>query len=189
MLVLVKSAIFFERDGILNEVEINRNQQVVPTTLAAFKVKPEVPELLKKLKDAGFLLIVTTNQSGVSHGTLSRRELDHMHEILRRRAPVDDIFLCAHAEADHCPCRKPKPGLFTEAAFKYQLSLEHCFVVSDKWQDAEAAQNVGATSLLLKSPWNGKSHHDFVLPTLEATVDKLLSLRRLRTESRRTHAA
>ncbi len=185
----MKSAIFFERDGILNDVEIKRNQQVAPQTLAAFKIKPEVPELLKRLKDAGFLLFVTTNQPGISQGTLSRRELDLMHEILRRRVPIDDVFLCAHDEMDKCPCRKPKPGLLTEAAFKYHLNLQHCFVVSDKWQDAEAAQNVGCTSLLLKSPWNGKSHHDFVLPTLDAIVEKLLSLRRGKTESKSVYAA
>ena len=185
----MKSAIFFERDGILNDVEIKRGQQANPQTLAAFKIKPEVPELLKRLKEAGYLLFVTTAQSGISHGTLSRRELDLMHEILRRRVPIDDIFLCAHDEMDKCPCRKPKPGLLTEAAFKYHLNLEHCFVVSDKWQDAEAAQNAGCTSLLLKSQWNGKTHHDFVLPSLEEIVEKTISLRRLRTETKNTFAA
>ena len=75
-----------------------------------------------------------------------------------------------------CPCRKPKPGLLVEAAFQWHLDLDRSFVVSDKWQDAEAARTAGCTSLLLQSPWVGDVHHDFVLPDLEAIVDKILQL-------------
>jgi D-glycero-D-manno-heptose 1,7-bisphosphate phosphatase len=112
--------------------------------------------------------------------------LDRMHDLLRRALPVDDILVCPHAEEDRCNCRKPKPGLMTEAAFKWHLDLERSFVVSDKWQDAAAARAVGATSLLLKSPWIGSSHHDFVLPDLAAIADKIL---RLHHGNQRTLAA
>ncbi|MBI3880220.1 MAG: HAD-IIIA family hydrolase [Verrucomicrobia bacterium] len=173
----MKEAIFFERDGVLNEVEVVRGQQIVPRSFDEFKIAPGAAAALQRLKDAGFLLLVVTNQPGVSRGYLPRRELDLMHTILRRKLPVDDLFLCAHDEMDHCTCRKPEAGLLTEAAFKHHLSLEHSFVVSDKWQDAQAAQNAGCTSLLLKSPWNGKGHHDFIVADLNTAVDKILALR------------
>jgi beta-phosphoglucomutase-like phosphatase (HAD superfamily) len=64
-----------------------------------------------------------------------------------------------------------------EAGFKWRLDLDQCFVISDKWQDAEAARAVGTTSLLLASPWNGAARRDLVLPDLAAVVDKLLRLR------------
>jgi histidinol phosphatase-like enzyme len=64
-----------------------------------------------------------------------------------------------------------------EAAFKWHLDLDRSFVVSDKWQDAEAARAAGCTSLLLQSAWVGDVHHDFVLPDVEAIVDKILRLR------------
>ena len=73
--------------------------------------------------------------------------------------------------------RKPKPGLFSEAGFKPRLALDRSFVIGDKWQDAEAARAVGCTSLLIKSPWVGSAHHDFVLPDLSAVVEKILQLR------------
>jgi D-glycero-D-manno-heptose 1,7-bisphosphate phosphatase len=136
----------------------------------------EARGLLQKLKAAGFLLIVTTNQPGLSRGYQSRRELDLMHERLRRTFPLDDILVCAHDETDRCPCRKPKPGLLIEAAFKWHLDLDHSLVISDKWQDAEAARSTGCTSLLIKSPWVGSGHHDFVLPDLTTVVDKILQL-------------
>ena len=173
---IMKIGVFIERDGVLNKVRLDRQHQVSPMTLPEFKVNQSVAPALKKLRTAGFTVIVTTNQPGVSRGYLSRRELDLMHDILRRALPIDDIFLCPHDEADHCPCRKPKPGLLTEAKFKWQLDFDRSFVISDKWQDAEAARACGCTSLLLQSPWIGSVHHDFIMPNLASAVDKILQL-------------
>lgn len=169
----MKAAIFLERDGILNLARVERNQQQPPLTLSEFKVNTPAIEPLLQLKAAGFLLIATTNQPAMSHGNISRWELDRMHDTLRRAFSLDDILICPHAEDEFCPCRKPKPGLFSEAAFKWHIELEQSFVISDKWQDAEAARIVGVTSLLLKSPWVGNGHHDFVLPNITAIVNKI----------------
>jgi D-glycero-D-manno-heptose 1,7-bisphosphate phosphatase len=173
----MKLGVFIERDGVLNRVRVDRQQQVIPSSLTEFKVNEDAVPLLKKLQAAGLKIIVTTNQPGVSRGYLPRRELDRMHDLLLRKLPIDDLFLCPHDEADRCPCRKPKPGLLTEAKFKWQLDLDRSFVISDKWQDAEAARAAGCTSLLLDSPWIGTVHHDFVLPNLKAIVDKILQLK------------
>ena len=64
----------------------------------------------------------------------------------------------------------------TEAAFKWHLDLERSYVVSDKWQDAQAAHVAGCSSLLLKSPWIGKGHQDFVLLNLSEVVVKIQQL-------------
>jgi D-glycero-D-manno-heptose 1,7-bisphosphate phosphatase len=173
----MKRAVFIERDGILNEVRSGPKNQIAPLTLEEFKIKSEAEAGLRKLKNAGFLLIVTTNQPGLSRGYQSRRELDRMHDLLRRSFPLDDILVCPHDESDHCPCRKPRPGLLIESAFKWHLNLDHSFVISDKWQDAEAARTAGCTSVMLQSPWVGQVHHDFVLTDLNDIVEKILSLK------------
>jgi D-glycero-D-manno-heptose 1,7-bisphosphate phosphatase len=173
----MKQGIFLERDGVLNLARVERQHQVSPLTLEEFQVNEAAGPLLSQLKASGFLLIATTNQPGLSRGYQSRRELDRMHDLLRRKLPLDAILICPHDETDHCPCRKPKPGLFVEAAFSWHIDLDRSFVVSDKWQDAEAARTVGATSMLLDSPWVGNVHHDFVLPDLSAAVDKIRQLR------------
>jgi D-glycero-D-manno-heptose 1,7-bisphosphate phosphatase len=169
-------AVFIERDGVLNEVRIERQNPVSPLTLEDFRVNREAGSLLKKLKAAGLLLLATTNQPGLSRGYQSRRELDRMHELLRATFALDDIFVCPHDETDGCSCRRPKPGLLVEAGFKYRLDLDHCFVISDKWQDAEAGRAVNCTSLLIQSPWNGTARRGLVLPDLASAVDKLLRL-------------
>ena len=173
----MKRAVFIERDAILNEVRPGPKQPVSPLTLEEFKVVTAAKEPLQKLKSNGFVVIATTNQPGLSRGYQSRRELDRMHDILRRTFSLDDIMLCPHDESDHCPCRKPRPGLLIEAAFKWHVNLDHSFVVSDKWQDAEAARTAGCTSMLIKSPWVGQVHHDFVLPDFESIVAKILRLK------------
>lgn len=174
----MKLGVFIERDGVLNKVRLQRQQhQVSPLALEEFELNLELVPLLKKLRSAGLVIIVTTNQPGVSHGNLPRRELDRMHDALRRAFPIDDIFVCPHAETDRCPCHKPKPGLLIEARFKWHLDLDRSFVVSDKWPDAEAARAAGCTSLMLQSPWVGSVHHDFLLPNFAAAVDKILQLR------------
>ena len=173
----MKLGVFIERDGVLNEARTERQHQVSPLTLEEFRVRAEVNPLLKKLKAAGFLVIATTNQPGLSRGYQARRELDRMHDLLRKNLALDDLLVCPHDETDRCPCRKPKPGLLVEAAFKWHLDLDRSFVISDKWQDAEAARTAGCTSLLLQSPWIRTVHRDFLLPDFEAAVSKILQLK------------
>jgi D-glycero-D-manno-heptose 1,7-bisphosphate phosphatase len=173
----MKLGVFIERDGVLNQARVERHHQVSPLSLEEFRIVADAVPLLKKLKAAGLMLIVTTNQPGISRGYQNRREMDRMHDQLRRSFPLDDLMVCPHDEADRCPCRKPKPGLLVEAAFKWHIDLDRSFVISDKWQDAEAARAAGCTSLLIQSPWVGAVHRDFLLPDLAAVVDKILHLK------------
>src|SRR6266481_5664021 len=173
----MKLGVFIERDGVLNQVRVERQHQVSPLTLEEFHPEQKAVAEIKRLKTAGLVVIATTNQPGLSRGYQSRRELDRMHALLRRTFDLDDLLVCPHDETDRCPCRKPKPGLLVEAAFKWKLDLDRSFVISDKWQDAEAARTAGCTSLLIQSPWVGKVHRDIVLPDLEAIVEKILRLK------------
>ena len=172
----MKQCVFLERDGILNEARTVGRQQATPLRREEFRVRSEMAPLLNELKAAGFVIIVTTNQPAVSSGLLPRRELEAMHEMLRQTFPLDDILICPHEEMDRCSCRKPRAGLLVEASHKWRLDLSRSFVISDKWQDAEAARKAGATSLMLASPWLGDCHHDFVLPDLGSLMDKVLQL-------------
>jgi len=172
----MRAAAFIERDGLLNRVRIEHDFPVTPTRLEDFRVQPEAAPLVRTLQDAGFLVIATSNQPGLSTGDTSRRELDLMHEILLKKLNLDDIMICPHDEADRCPCRKPKPGLLIEAGFKWHVDLDRSVTISDKWQDAEAARIAGCTSILIDSPWNGPGHHDFKVASFQLAVEKALSL-------------
>lgn len=173
---IMKLGVFIERDGVLNRVKVERRHQVGPLTLDEFRINTQIAPLLQRLKQAGFLLIATTNQPGLARGYQSRSELDLMHRLLRKALPLDDIIVCPHDESDGCPCRKPRTGLLREGAFNWHLNLDRSFVISDKWQDAEAAHQAGCTSVMLDSPWLGTVHHDLVLPDLGTAIKKILQL-------------
>jgi len=169
----MKAAVFIERDGVLNHHVPGPVQPGIPCRVEQFRLIDGVRPLLQSLREAGLLILVTTVQPGISRGDMSRGEVDMMHRILMHKLPVDEVLLCASDDPTH-PCYKPQPGLFLEAAFKYGLDLDRCFVVSDKWQDAKAAQVVGSTSMMIRSPWVGDDHHDFVVEDFEAAVRKIL---------------
>jgi D-glycero-D-manno-heptose 1,7-bisphosphate phosphatase len=174
----VRQGVFIERDGVLNEARTDESQyQASPLAMGDFRINTEAVPLLARLKAAGLVIIVTTNQPGLSGGYLARRELDRMHDALRAAFELDDILVCPHDAAHSCFCRRPLPGLLVEAGFKWRLDLNRSYVISDKWQDAEAARAVGCTSVLLASPWLGKVRRDLVAPNLKAAVEKILQLR------------
>jgi D-glycero-D-manno-heptose 1,7-bisphosphate phosphatase len=172
----MKKAVFMDRDAVLNEARPGGKQPLSPLTCEEFRPIQSAERGLRLLKELGFVLIATTHQPGLSRGYQFRRELDRMHDMLRRLFPLDDIMVCPHDDGDHCPCRRPRPGLLIESAFKWQLNLDGSFVISDRWQDAEAARTAGCTSLLVKAPWNGNVHHDFVLESFDAVVGKIAQL-------------
>lgn len=173
---VMKAAVFFERDGVLNEAPIVGHQQRSPEHLADFTVNTRAIRWLRELKAAGFLLIATTNQPGLAEGRLCLREVDLMHDLLRKAFNLDEVMMCPHAENDDCHCHKPEAGMFTEAHFKWHLDMDRSFVVSDKWQDAAAANLAGCTSVLIRTPLSENGHHDFLVDDLEAATEKILQL-------------
>jgi D-glycero-D-manno-heptose 1,7-bisphosphate phosphatase len=171
------AGVILERDTLLN-LATKGTQQKTPLRVEEFRIDESVLEPLQRLKAAGLLLIVTTNQPEVSRGNLPRRELDLMHMVLKAKLPIDDILICPHEESDFCPCRKPRAGMFLEAAFKWHLSLGQSYVISHRWQDSDAARVAGATSIMVKSPWLGKGHVDFFVQDFTRAADKVIDVNR-----------
>ena len=174
----MKVAVFFERDGVLTHGVGEGASARTPRCLEEFRVREEIAESLATLRAAGFLLFATTNQPGVTAGAPSRRDLDLMHAILGRKLALDGVLICPHPADDACNCRKPLPGLLREAAHQYKLDLEHSFVVSDRWEDAELADAVGSTSVLIRSKTNGNGHHDYIVEDFAGAVAKVLEVAR-----------
>jgi len=171
----MRQAVFLERDGILNLCDTVHGEQVPPLRCERFRINPAARTALGRLKEAGFVLIVTTNQPSVSRGILPRRELERMHALLCRQLPIDDIFVCPHDDWTHPSC-KPQPGMFLEAGFKWGIDLDQSFVISDKESDAKAAKIAGCTSVMVRSPWIGSEYHDFVVEDLQGAVDRILDV-------------
>src|SRR5579884_4235466 len=104
-------AVFLDRDGVLNRLLPGGPAGASPQSAAETAIYPDVPEALARLRQAGFLLVVTTNQPDVARGKQTRAGVEAIHAYLAKRLPLDAIEVCYHDDADLCDCRKPKPGL------------------------------------------------------------------------------
>jgi D-glycero-D-manno-heptose 1,7-bisphosphate phosphatase len=144
-------ATFIDRDGVLNRAIVRDGKPYPPETPADLEILDGVREALAKLKVAGFLLLVVTNQPDVAKGIQSRETVEAMHLKLQAELPLDDIFVCYHQDSDECSCRKPKPGMLEMAASRYGLDLGRCFMVGDRWRDVDAGYRAGCRSILVDS--------------------------------------
>ena len=138
----VRRAIFLDRDGVLNEAVVREGKPYPPDTASAVRLVDGAIEMLPRLKQLGFLLLVVTNQPDVARATQTIAEVEAINDVLRAVLPLDDFFMCLHT-GDGCDCRKPKPGLLLQAAERYGLSLPDCYMIGDRWRDIDAGAAAG----------------------------------------------
>lgn len=172
----MKSAVFLDRDGVLNRAIIRDGKPFAPDSLDSFQVLENAASCVSRLRQAGLLTIVVTNQPEIGRGTLEAETVEQMHQILRSVVPLDDIFVCPHRAADACQCRKPKPGMLITAAKKYQIDLQHSFLIGDRWRDIGAGEAAGCCTFLLERPYNGQTIPDYLVTTLDDAVTEILTL-------------
>lgn len=142
-------AAFLDRDGVVNRAIVREGKPYPPANLQEMEILPDAFSGLPLLKQAGFRLIVVTNQPDVARGRQTSEAVEEMHSTLRSKLPIDDFYVCYHDDADHCDCRKPKPGLLLKAAAAYGLRLSDSFLIGDRWRDVAAAQAAGAHSVFI----------------------------------------
>ena len=111
-----QAAVFLDRDGVLVVPEIRDGRSYAPTTIETFRLYDSAARDLIRLKDAGYLLVVVTNQPDVGRGVIAPDVLEAMHRRLAADLPIDMIRACIHDGKDGCACRKPKPGMLLTAA-------------------------------------------------------------------------
>jgi D-glycero-D-manno-heptose 1,7-bisphosphate phosphatase len=167
--------VFLDRDGVLVETHVRDGAAYAVTTLAEFRVEPGAAEQVARLRAAGLLCIVFTNQPEVARGIIAPAVLDAMHDLLRAAMPLDDVYVCPHDEGDGCACRKPRPGMLEAAAARWDVSLPHSFVIGDRWRDIDAGKAAGCYTVLLERPYSGPSAPDAPVATLAEAVDAVLA--------------
>jgi D-glycero-D-manno-heptose 1,7-bisphosphate phosphatase len=169
-------AVFLDRDGVINANLERDGKPVAPTTLAEFRILPGAADAVRRLKSAGFLTIVVTNQPDIRTGLTQKSAMEAMHDEIRRQMPIDDYFICFHVDADNCACRKPKPGLILEAAKKYDIDLASSFIIGDRWRDVLAGQAAGCRTIRVDNSFAEErpSSPDRVVESLAKGADFIL---------------
>ena len=143
------SAVFLDRDGVLNEVVVRNGKPYPPRDLSELVIAYGARTALQDLKRAGFLLIVVTNQPDVARGKVDRADVYKINALLASNLPLDRVEVCEHDDRERCDCRKPKPGMLLRAQEELGLELANSFMVGDRWRDVEAGRRAGCRTILI----------------------------------------
>jgi D-glycero-D-manno-heptose 1,7-bisphosphate phosphatase len=167
-----RRAVFLDRDGVLNRAFRDAAGTLrPPSSPAAFELLEGAAEACARLRAAGFVLVVATNQPDVARGTQERDVVEQINAALRRVLPLDAVFTCYHDDEDDCACRKPLPGMLIAAAEELGILLEQSFMVGDRERDVEAGRRAGCRTVLVGEE---RAEADFRAPSLLASVPWIL---------------
>ncbi|MHB8138575.1 MAG: D-glycero-alpha-D-manno-heptose-1,7-bisphosphate 7-phosphatase [Smithellaceae bacterium] len=152
----MRRAVFLDRDGVLNRAIVREGKPYPPPSLAEIEILPGVTEAMAALHDAGFMLIVVTNQPDVARGTMLRAVVEEINAYLAERLPIDEFRTCYHDNGDGCDCRKPLPGSLMAAAKQHGIDLVNSYMVGDRWRDIEAGITAGCKTILIDYGYDEK---------------------------------
>jgi D-glycero-D-manno-heptose 1,7-bisphosphate phosphatase len=185
---VARPAVFLDRDGtIIREVDYLRSPDQV-------RLLPGAADAIKGLNEAGFAVVMATNQSGIARGLLTEDDLARIHAVVLRRlarhgARVDAVYYCPHhpeatvaAYRKRCRCRKPCAGMLRRAARELDLDLARSYVIGDRARDLEPGHRLRCTTILLRTgygareeaDWRRRWRPDFVADNLLAVAVLLL---------------
>lgn len=156
-----RRAVFLDRDGVINRALVRENKPYPPSSLADFEILPDVPEACRKLKEAGFVLVVATNQPDVGRGSLTREAVEAIHAFMRKQLPVDRVEVCYHPGKgeSECECRKPRPGMLLRAAQALGIDLTNSWMVGDRWRDIDCGHAAGCHTVLVERSYAEELRH------------------------------
>ena len=161
---MINRAIFLDRDGTLNE------EDGYIASAERFRLYSFAAEALRLINQSDLKAIVLTNQSGVARDYFTETALIEIHELMLETlrlqgARIDAIYYCAH-HPDYgsppyrldCDCRKPKPGLAERAARDFNLDLNRCYAIGDRYRDIESGHAVGARGILVMTGYGREEY-------------------------------
>jgi D-glycero-D-manno-heptose 1,7-bisphosphate phosphatase len=164
-----RRAMFLDRDGVLME------DVGYPRRVEDVRLLPGVGQALRRLRNAGFLLVVISNQAGIGRGIITPQAARAVHERLvellaQEGVVLDDFRYCPHHPDDGCRCRKPSPAMLLDAAGDLDIDTSASFMIGDKESDVEAGRRAGCRTILFGEPIPGVEA-DAVAASWEEAVD------------------
>lgn len=144
----MNKAIFIDKDGtLIPDIPYNVNPELI--TISADAI-----EGLKKLHNSGYLLVIISNQSGISKGYFEPEALRKVENKLKSLLRAENIklsgfYFCPHQPQDSCDCRKPKPGLILKAAQELEIDVSQSWMIGDILNDVEAGNRAGCNTILI----------------------------------------
>lgn len=167
--------VFLDRDGVLNRALVRNRKPYPPRSVTEVEIVSGVAESLRQLKEAGFVLIVVSNQPDVARGIMSKESVEAINNFLADCLPVDKFIMCYHDNSDECNCRKPKPGMLQEGAREFGIDLSKSFMIGDRWRDIEAGIAAGCKTIFIDYDYDEKRPIDYDI-RVSSTYDAIMAI-------------
>lgn len=155
----VRPAVFLDRDGTLNRCFPGDGTTHPPAGLADLALVDDAAEACERLRDAGYLLLVVTNQPDVRRGLQTRARVEEINAHLLAALGLDGCAVCYHDDRDGCACRKPLPGLLLDLARRHDVDLGRSWMVGDRPADVEAGLAAGCRTVLVSEVEQDHGQH------------------------------
>jgi D-glycero-D-manno-heptose 1,7-bisphosphate phosphatase len=170
--MMKRRAVFLDRDGVLNSAIVRDGRPHPPSCVAEVRILPGVAEVLQRLKEARFVLIVVSNQPDVARGSACKETVEAINGYLAAHLPIDRFITCYHDDIDGCDCRKPRPGLLFTGAREFDIDLMASFMVGDRWRDVDAGIAAGCKTIFIDYGYDEKrpQAYDFLVSSLREAV-------------------
>jgi D-glycero-D-manno-heptose 1,7-bisphosphate phosphatase len=144
-----QATVFIDRDGVIN---YNRSEHVL--SWQDFRFEESALEGLRQLHQAGYRVIVVTNQAAIERGLISAAEVEELHrrmveEVAQYGGSIEAVLYCPHRPEANCTCRKPRPGMLYQAAEQYKVELSQSWLIGDYLTDIQAGLAVGCKPVLV----------------------------------------
>jgi D-glycero-D-manno-heptose 1,7-bisphosphate phosphatase len=172
-----RRALFLDRDGVIN---VNRADHV--KSWDEFEFLPRSLDALRQIATSDFLVVVTTNQAAIARGMVAEATVRDIHAhmttaVARAGGRLDAIYYCPHLPEANCDCRKPRPGMYLQAAREWDIDRTRSYVIGDALADVVAAQAIGAQPILVLTGRGNEYHARMVADNHKGHVvaDDLLS--------------
>lgn len=177
MVAAPRPAVFLDRDGVLNRAVVRDGRPYPPQDLGSVEILPGVPEAIRKLKAAGFVTVMVTNQPDVAKGTQRREVVDAINSFVAETLGIEDVRVCWCIEGDDCDCYKPKPAMILEAAAELSLDLSKSYMVGDRWRDVGAGINAGCMTIFIDYKYDetGPFVPDWTVGSLAEAADIIIN--------------
>ena len=131
-----------------------------------------------RLRQAGFLVIVVTNQPDVGAGRVAREVVEAMHDVLRKKVTIDAIEVCYHVASDNCDCRKPRAGMITRAIALFSIDPSRSWMVGDRASDIAAGKLAACGTVFIDLGYTAEARPvgpDHVATSLAEATSYILS--------------
>lgn len=144
-----RRSVFLDRDGVLIRSDLKDGKPIAVQEMERLDILPGVEQACRMLREAGFLLVMITNQPDVGRGLVPQRTVDEMNRHVQKVLGLDDVRVCYHGGTENCRCRKPKPGMIIDAGDALHIALDRSVVVGDRWSDIEAGRAVSCRTVYI----------------------------------------